>query len=197
MPLLCGHMSGERALNKESRLLRAIAGALTADPGMSYQRLAEAVGVGRRTLYRLVPSRDQLFERLRQEAVTANFVALDNALAMDSSALEALTQLTADFIEDADLYAFWTSDTWGQGPLADANSASDSDLDAYRAAMTTLFERGQKEGSIRSDLPTIWLIHSYDGMLLAAAGSRRSGSVLPEDLTRLVIESFLQGAAQP
>lgn len=187
-------MAGDRVAQKESRLLRAIAGALTADPSMSYQRLADTVGVGRRTLYRLAPSREELLERLRQEAVAANLAALDKALSSEGTALDALIDLTDDFIDDADLYGFWTADSWGKGPLADQASASNADLDHYRSAMTRLFSRGQQEGSIRADLPMIWLIHAYDGMLLAAAGSRQGGSVPPDDLARLVMEMFLNGA---
>lgn len=176
-------MATDRARQKEARLLRSLAGALSVDPSMSYQRLAEAIGVSRRTLYRIAPSRDALFERLRQEAVAANNAALLSALSQEGAALDALASLTQDFVEDSNLYEFWTA---GAG-------ANGGDLEEYRHAMTLLFERGQREGVIRNDLPTMWLIQSYDGLLLAAAALRKSGAVTDVDLPQLIIQTLLRG----
>lgn len=181
--------------NKEMRVLRAIAAALTMDPALSYQKLADIVGVSRRTLYRIAPSREALLEKLREFAIAANGAALVKLDNQTEDFIALLRGLTMDFLADAQLYSFWAADTWGKaaGPLV--QSSSDVELHNYRITMKSFFERGQREGAIRRELSAIWLVHAYDGLLSAAAGTLNAGTLAPADLPDLIVDTLLYGAA--
>lgn len=61
----------------DERILRAAEALLTSEgPGFTMEALAQAVGVSRATLYRRVPSREKLAERLRQERAVEPGMAL-------------------------------------------------------------------------------------------------------------------------
>ncbi|WP_437880428.1 hypothetical protein [Pseudomonas sp. LRF_L74] len=180
---------------KEMRVLRAIAAALAFDPGLSYQKLADSVGVSRRTLYRLAPSREALLEKLRECAVAANRAALHKLDEPGRSFDTRLLELTQDFLADAQLYGFWAADTWGKAAGPSLHSSSDVELHSYRQTMQGFFEQGQHAGVLRDDLPASWLVHAYDGLLSAATGTLNSASIAAEDLPGLVVKTFLSGAA--
>ncbi|WNG43327.1 helix-turn-helix transcriptional regulator [Archangium minus] len=73
------HSKGQRPDEEdlEERILRAAEALLTSEgPGFTMEALAQAVGVSRATLYRRVPSREKLAERLRQERAVEPGTAL-------------------------------------------------------------------------------------------------------------------------
>ncbi len=180
---------------KEKRVLRAIAAALTMDPALSYQKLADIVGVSRRTLYRIAPSRDVLLETLRAFAIEANRAALEKLDNANTPFVDLLQGLTVDFLADAQLYGFWAADTWGKAAGPQLQSSSDNELHTYRLTMKLFFERGQREGVIRPDVSATWLVHAYDGLLSAAAGTLNTGVLAPADLPDLIVTTLLKGAA--
>lgn len=181
--------------NKEMRVLRAIAAALTMDPAQSYQKLADVVGVSRRTLYRIAPSREALLEKLREFAIAANGAALAKLDTQTEAFIPLLHRLTADFLADAQLYSFWAADTWGKAAGLHVQSSSDVEMHNYRVTMKSFFERGQHEGAIRRELSATWLVHAYDGLLSAAVGTLNTGTVAPADLPELIVNTLLYGAA--
>ncbi|NBA98143.1 TetR/AcrR family transcriptional regulator [Pseudomonas sp. R5(2019)] len=180
---------------KEMRVLRAIAAALTMDPALSYQKLADIVGVSRRTLYRIAPSREALLEKLREFAIEANSAALAKLTNPNQPFISLLRGLTVDFLADAQLYSFWAADTWGKAAGPQLQSSSDVELHHYRMTMKAFFERGQRDGSLRGDLSATWLVHAYDGLLSAAAGTLNTGTLAPADLPDLIVNTLLHGAS--
>lgn len=61
----------------DERILRAAEGLLASEgPGFTMEALAQAAGVSRATLYRRVPSREKLAERLRQERAVESGASL-------------------------------------------------------------------------------------------------------------------------
>lgn len=61
----------------DERILRAAEGLLASEgPGFTMEALAQAAGVSRATLYRRVPSREKLAERLREERAVESGTAL-------------------------------------------------------------------------------------------------------------------------
>lgn len=178
---------------KEARLLRLMAAALASDLAMPYQRLASTVGVSRRTLYRIAPTRDALFERLRQEAVAANAAAIAAAGLTERPFLIALRDLTNEFVGNAALYAFWAADTWGKSSFPTAGSASDAELETYHEQMSRFFQNAQAEGAIREGIPLDWLLAAYDGLLIATTTCRRAEKIESIDLAELLVTTFLRG----
>lgn len=73
------HRKGQRPEEEDvdERILRAAEGLLASEgPGFTMEALAQAAGVSRATLYRRVPSREKLAERLREERAVESGTAL-------------------------------------------------------------------------------------------------------------------------
>lgn len=179
-----------------SKLVRAIASAWRLQPALSYQQLAAVVGVGRSTLYRLAPTREGLLDLLRSEALAASRVSLERARLDVDPPVEALTNLTRDYLSDFDLYAFWLTAAWNKDVASQAG-APNVDLYEYRATMVQFFERGQREGAFRPDVPAIWLVQLYDALFMTASLSFQEGWLARNDMLHLFLQSFLRGAAGP
>jgi TetR/AcrR family transcriptional regulator, mexCD-oprJ operon repressor len=63
--------------------------------------------------------------------------------------------------------------------------------------LLALFRRGQAEGTLRPELPALWLVRAYGGLLYGLAVGTQQGDVAPRDAARLLLATFLQGAAAP
>ena len=170
--------------------------ALCDNPGLSFDLLAKRGGVSRRTLYRLAPTREALFDLLRVHAVEATFAALDKARLTERDALTALEDITEDFLADAALYTFWVADTEIRRNDSSEKEKIDEAFERYRTKMMLFFEKGQVEGVFRNDIPASWLLEVYDCLLLAASRCRQTGNVAPNNLKQLVIETFRNGLTQ-
>jgi hypothetical protein len=63
--------------------------------------------------------------------------------------------------------------------------------------LLALFRRGQAEGALRPELPALWLVRAYGGLLSGLAVGAQRGDVAPRDAARLLLATFLRGAAAP
>jgi hypothetical protein len=95
----------------------------------------------------------------------------------------------------ADQYAFLIS----QADLDKAAQSPTSELAvtmaAFEARLVAFFRRGQAEGVIRPDVPAMWLVALLGHTLIAAAEAVRAGAIGRLEAPRLVLTSFLDGAA--
>lgn len=178
-------------MDKDERILRAVALEMARRPRMNLHALAESVGISRTSLYRLAPTREKLVEVLKDHAISLTAKALDTAALHDSPPLEALKQVTRSFLDNGDVFAFWISSHWVDN--WDAHHIPESEV-LVRQRMTAFFLRGQKEGVFRVDLPARWLAQTHGFLVSAAIESLQRGSLAPTDACKFVMESFLQGA---
>ena len=184
---------GERRQTaREQAVLDAATRLLAVNPRASLQDVAAAAGISRTTLHRLYPSREALIEAIATvgiEKITAAFAA---ARLDEGTASEALTRLVEALVPLVHQFAFLVSET----QIQESEGVRQRDRE-LQAQTERLFRRGQAEGAFRFDLPAAWLAHALSGLFLGAVEGVRQGDVAPRETARLILETFLAGAAGP
>lgn len=177
----------------QEALLRSLALALTENPGATLQELAKAAGVSRATLYRFAATREQLLDRVKQHVLQVMTRILDTA-GLDSQApLEALRQLTANYIEEKEFCAFMMTQfdphikVHSKTPIPDECSVHEQRLDHF-------FQQGQAAGVFRPNVPCRWLTDLYFGFIFTLCESEHRGRIARADMHMLFEDMFLHGA---
>jgi AcrR family transcriptional regulator len=169
------------------------AGGAEPDAGGDYlapqlNRLSRLPSTG--TLHRLFPSRDALIEGLGLLAlhrISAAYAArLD-----EGTAPQALKRLIEALVPIVHQFAYLVGET----QLYQNDVMMDGDR-ALQEETERLLRRGQAEGSLRADLPAVWMAHTLAGLLLAAEEAIRMGDIASRQVSRLILESFLNGASR-
>jgi AcrR family transcriptional regulator len=170
-------MRADARRNHDS-VLEAGARLLAERPAASMQEIADASGVGRTTVYRHFPAREDLVAALVArvaEEVTAVSVA---ATALESPAEDVLRRLSYDVVALGRRWRFLRDQRAGIQA-----SLTESDL-AYRSWVL----RAQDRGELRSDWPADWALAMTRGLITAAIeeadeiGAERAGQLLSETL---------------
>ena len=163
---------------------------LAINPRASTQEIAAAAGISRMTLHRLFPSREALVEELGQMAMDRIAAAFAAARLEEEPFVEALTRLIDALIPLIHQFAFLVAEF----QLKESETLKTGEQ-ALQEQIEQLLQRGRHEGALRDDLPLPWLAYVLGGLLLAADDAVRAGSIAPRETSRLVLESFLGGAA--
>ncbi|NUR96114.1 MAG: TetR/AcrR family transcriptional regulator [Kribbellaceae bacterium] len=174
-------------------IVEAAAALLTERPDASMADIAVASGVGRATLYRYFPSRDDLLAdiaRIGFEELCARVAEADVA----SVGVEAgLARLTRAFLAAGPKYMA----VWPGGVVSDRKRQIEADEADRKLAepVRELLRRGVAEGTIRSDIPVSVLFELYTALLersLVLVIRREQGA---EQAASAVLSVFLGGVA--
>lgn len=162
-------LSPQRARTRRA-ILDASATEWAQDPTASLARIATAAGVGRATLHRYFPDRQQLHTELVADSWATLRAAIEHAAPGTGSALEVIERIVGAMVHVGDRVRFLFSATEGTPSDADASLAEDVD-----DVVITEIERGQREGTLDADVPARWIelmIWStvYTGLHAAADG---------------------------
>jgi AcrR family transcriptional regulator len=150
------------------------------------QRVAEASGLHRATLYRHFPSRESLEAALLQRALDDAEVAIVRARPAEGPAPEALQRVVAAIAEVGDRYRV-VSHTPGTDPALRARE------EEVGAPLLALLERGVTEGALRGDLPVRWGAEVLVGLVLTALRVTHAGELDVPDVASLVCSTFVDG----
>jgi TetR/AcrR family transcriptional repressor of mexCD-oprJ operon len=178
--------NGKRRADAErntSAILDAALACFGRSPAASMTEIAAAAGVGRVTLYGHFPSREALVGTLMERAVAVTAAALDAAEVEEGPADQAIARVVRLGWRHLDRY---------RAVLAAATGAlaPDAIRDRHAAVLERvdrLVERGQAEGTFRTDLPRTWLITTFYTLMHAAAQEVDAGR-LPADDAAGVLE---------
>lgn len=165
---------------------------LASNPGVAMGEIAAAAGISRATLHRLFPSRDVLVEAIGMLAVDRIDEAFAAARLDEGPVPEALARLVETVLPAVHQFAFLMN----EAQIASNPTLLERDQ-VLQLELERTLRRGQEEGSIRYDLPVAWLAYALSGLLLGAEEASRRGAIAPRDTARLIIETFLHGAAAP
>lgn len=169
-------------------LLNALALAMVKQPKASLNELAEAVGIGRTTLYRFCRTREELLERLYAYGVRVISADIEAAELDTAPPLEALRQLTQGSLKHWEISVFMTR-YWKPG-----HEGPPADLD-WAAKMDALFLRGQQASVFHIDIPAATLNEIWVSLMIGLVDAEYRGRVARAGLADLMERVFLHGVA--
>lgn len=187
--------SGVRADAQRNRaaIVRATLDALRRDPDASVADIAAAAGVGRMTLYGHFGTRAELVDAALTDVVERGDQTLA-ALDLDGDPREVLARL---------IDSSWMLVDQSRALLA----AAQKELPPKRirerhekveARVRALLERGQREGSFRSDLSVSWLLTTTHLVMHGAAEEVDAGRLAHDEAARYIRATLLAAfAPQP
>lgn len=177
------------AARNEARLLDAAAALLSREPGAGMAEVAAEAGVGRATLYRHFPSRAKLLEALRDLSHDEAVARFDGARPEEGPADAALARLIGSLLALGDRYAFLIT-AEREGSLPPKDQARQAELEARGVALVA---RGQREGTLRDDLPAALLSALLGGALMAGLEEVAAGRSSVQDAAAGVQAVVLDG----
>jgi len=141
--------TGARARTRQA-ILDAAVRALAEDPGVPLSRVADLADVGRTTLHRYFPERDDLVTAVAAHAVTSIQSAHLRARVDDGPALAALLRVAQEYLELGDLLTVLFTgavpeDRWSQDPTNEV-------------VLGALHARGLQDGSLDPRFDAAWTL---------------------------------------
>lgn len=172
-----------------ARIVEAATAVLGDDPGASMAEIAEASGVVRATLYRHFPKRDDLLKAILHRAFEQTGEALAAAQPERGPAPEALARVIDAISVIGDHYRV-ISTASGIVDLMD-DPLMRMAVSSF-APVLELVERGQREGSLRDDLPAQWLVSATVVLVSESARAADRGELEHVDAGTIVRRTLLE-----
>jgi AcrR family transcriptional regulator len=165
------------------------AAAIMAEQGRaaSMNKIADAAGVSRATLYRYFPSREALLHAMATTSIEELAARIADADLQGVPVEQATARLVRGFIAVGSKYTALTSG--GHQRTGDHPQADTLLTEPVRA----LFGRGIADGSLRSDLNPELLTNLFSGLIKAALELTTSGRAGVEEAAAAVVAVFLEG----
>ncbi len=172
----------------EERILEAARRVLCANAGATVDEIAAEARVGRATVFRLFKSRSELLKTLARRAILVTDQVAGEAAASAPTATEALRAVVTAVLGASEHYRF----------LGTAVELSEDEeiAAAYERQLSelgNLVAAARREGSIRPDLPTAWVVALIDGQLWATGAAVAKGSVGLLQAQELIWETIMTG----
>ncbi len=171
-----------------ARILDAAVEALTSDPEASMAEIARRAGVVRATIYVHFPTRESLIEAVTHRAISEATEVIEAAEPERGDATEALARVVAAAWRNLGRYH----------ALVEINARlPNPELHRrhhpVREALEPVIERGQREGTFRSDVPASWHLSMVIALVHAASAELQAGR-LPEDRVESALLATVLGA---
>ena len=159
---------------------------LLAEHDASMSEIAAAAGVGRATLYRYYPTREQLLAAIAAQALDEIAERIADANLEQASVAEGIERLARALLTVADRYVV----------LVRERVKPDKDDSDKRLGkpLRDLFERGIREGVLRSDLAAEAQLQLFASSITAALHNNLQRELGIEQTAATLTSFFLDGA---
>lgn len=166
----------------------AAAAVFAANPGASLREVADAAGVGRATVHRHFPGREDLVREIAFRAVEEAAAAMDAARLEEGPVEGAVGRLAEALVPMGHRFHFL---------LAEGQLDSDPEFLAAERELVErlerLAERGRREGVFGTDVPPVWIVDAIGALVYAAWEGVSRGRVASRDAPGLVSGTLLFG----
>jgi len=154
----------------------------------SMEEIASAAGIGRATLYRYFPNREELLSAMAAASVEELAARIEEANLEAVPFEEAVARLARAIIATGSKFTALSRDG--------AKHSDDlPDLDVkVTEPIRALFRRASAEGALRPDLPLDVLMDLFSGLIRGALDSTASGRRGIEEAAAALTTLFLDGA---
>lgn len=154
----------------------------------SMEEIASAAGVGRATLYRYFPSREELLRAMALASVQELARRISEAELETVAFDEAIARLARGIIATGSRYVAVSADS---ARYAEIYPEFDTDV---IAPISALFDRAQADGLLRGELPPDLAMQLFSGLVKAAVDATSGGRQGSEEAAAAVTRLFLDGA---
>jgi AcrR family transcriptional regulator len=163
-------------------VLDAAVALLAERPQATMQEVADASGLGRTTVYRHFPKRQDLVDALFEEVLREAAETVEDALRNATSARELLCELGPRIIAIGDRYRFLDAHPDLRERALTPRDNEENPLEAY-------LELAQARGEVRADLPVTWMLTTLRGLGVVAMVEVGAGRISVEEAGKHVGET--------
>jgi AcrR family transcriptional regulator len=177
-------VDGRRAVGDRNRvaILEAAVRVLGAQPDAGVAEVAAAAGVGRATVYRHFPSREELVTALREHAREETRIRFEAARIDEGTPVEALERMVVAMLALGDRYRVIFP--------PEEHSPRHSVL---MRPLTRLIARAQAQGTIDPDLPPEWVIAALRSLLRTAVAEIEARRLSRDAAPARVVRTLVRG----
>lgn len=146
-------------------------------PNATMQEVADASGLGRTTVYRHFPRRQDLIDALFEEVLREAAETVNEALAQAGTARELLCDLGTRVIAIGDRYRFLDA----HPEVRDRTLAGENAMDGAENPLEEYLSDAQRRGEIRGDMPVTWMLTTLRGLGVVAMVEVSAGRLSVEE----------------
>ncbi|NKB37790.1 MAG: TetR family transcriptional regulator [Gammaproteobacteria bacterium] len=183
-------MVKSKRLSAREALIEAAFEVLSRNPGASLSRIAGFAGVGRATLHRHFSSRQELLQKLTQQALQEMNEAAEQACVGVNSYSEALKKTLTAVIPLGDRYYFLTRE-----PIEEDTELKKA-IGQQTREMENLVNAAKDEGLFDSDISTDWIVQAFDHLIYAAWECMRNETATPAQASELAWRTLTLGTGK-
>lgn len=178
-------------------VLEAVTAILVDRPDASLAEIAQLVGIGRTTLYRLFPTREAVLGAVARAAIDhlaevytrAGIPETFGGQSTEPESLAAFGRLVEQLIPLGPRLTFLI-----RTRELDADESVDTELAALDLVLESAVERGQAAGVFGRRAPASWLAESLYALVYVAWEQIENGGLAAREAPQLVMDTWLSGA---
>jgi AcrR family transcriptional regulator len=162
------------ARRNRRQVLDAAVALLAERPQATMQEIADASGLGRTTVYRHFPRRQDLIDALFSDVLREAARTIDDALRAPGTPIELLCDLGPRIIAIGDRYRFLDAHPELRERALTAG-------DEVGNPLATFLAEAQARGELRGDLPVAWMLTTLRGLGVVAMYELTAGRLTLEE----------------
>ncbi|MFE5856719.1 TetR/AcrR family transcriptional regulator [Streptomyces sp. NPDC056500] len=198
-------IAGESGTRNRTRraILGAAAEVLARDRTATLADIAKAAQVGRSTLHRYFPDRDDLIHAAVADSYLVIQQSIQDAAVDQGTALEAMRRLIAAIVDTGGRMLFLYGDSrvledfaahdGGDGAAEAAEGESDTAPDSVSSMVVDLIRRGQSEGAFDPTLDVDWVQDVIWALVYTGCEAASRGTLPRHGVTTAVVRMLENG----